>query len=784
MPYEFADYDTQQKKLDSCHQKQLHFNEIIKTIDWNGHKLTLKTGKIARQANGAVMAQLGDTIVLCTVVTAKEIKADQLFLPLTVHYREMSYAGGKIPGGFIKREGKPSDHEVLTSRLIDRSIRPLFHPDFCQETQVICTVLSHDNNCPSDIAAIIGTSAAIAISGIPFLSILAAVKVGYIGQRFIANPSLDQFKNSQLDLIVGGNNDGITMVEAAAAELPEQEVLKALEFGYQNFQPVIKLIEALKAEIAKPLIEVRINPDHSSLVNYIKEHYYELINKGFAINEKQLRENYFTQLTAEISNNIAIKPQVSLQTSLFHALDEAKSNILRDIILRHNIRIGGRKLTEIRGIDCEVSIFPKTHGSAVFTRGETQAIAVATLGTSGDEQIVDVLSGEYRERFLLHYIFPPYSVGEATPFRAPGRREIGHGRLSHKALYAVLPTKEDFPYTIRVVSEITESNGSSSMATVCATTLSLLDAGVPLKSMVAGIAMGSIKEGENFAILSDILGDEDHLGDMDFKVAGTKEGITALQMDIKIGGIDFNIMEQALMEAKRGRLHILQEMNKVVSTHRLMVSKYAPSIKIIKVNKDRLRDLIGPGGKVIKDICEKTGAKIDINDDGSVQVAALGAEKIQQAINMIIAIAGDLEIGSIFNGTVVKIIESGMFINFLSSRDGFVHISEITDHRIDDINRYAKIGQGVVVKVIGFDNRGKVRLSMKNISPPDGSKDDESNSNIKTSTPSSKLPINEQEEREESASGKATDIKMKGKRPKESINENKKASTPARKYFS
>jgi len=692
------------------------FNEVTKTIEWGGKTLELKTGKIARQSDGAVMVRMGDSVVLCTAVSAREAKEGIGFFPLTVHYREMAFAAGKIPGGFFKREGKGSEKEVLVSRLIDRPIRPLFPAAFLNETQVICTVLSYDPECNTDILAIIGASAALALSSAPYQEIVGAARVGLIDGQFVLNPSFELLKSSKLDLVVAGTNTSVMMVESEADLLSEEQMLDAVKFGHNAFQPVINMINELAKECGKEKLTVgELFP--SSLKDQIKQMIEKDVISAFKIKLKQERVIALKQITDKVIKHFIedSEGQKLLKAQIEFALDEVKSEILRHDVLTKNIRIDGRRVTDIRQINCEVSLLPKTHGSSLFTRGETQSLVVTTLGTSQDEQIIDSLDSEYKERFMLNYIFPPYCVGEATPFRAPGRREIGHGKLAWRAINNMLPTKEQFPYTIRVVSEITECNGSSSMATVCGASMALMDAGVPIKAPVAGIAMGLIKEGDQFVILSDILGDEDHLGDMDFKVAGSDLGITALQMDIKVTGITFEIMKQALDQARTGRIHILEKMNEAISGSTITISEYAPCIKSFKIDKDKIRDIIGPGGKIIREICETTGAKIDIADDGLVSVSAIGKNKLEAAIKKIQDIIFVPEIGGIFSGTVVKILESGAFINYLPNRDGFVHISEISEERIESVTKILNHGDIVKVKIIGFDNKSRAKLTIKNI---------------------------------------------------------------------
>lgn len=691
------------------------FNEIIKTVEWGGKTLELSTGKIARQADGAVTVKMGNSVLLCTAVTAAKAKEGIGFFPLTINYREMAYAAGKIPGGFFKREGKASDREVLVSRLIDRPIRPLFHPAFVNETFVTCTVLSYDPETPVDILAIIGASAALSLSPAPYLEIVAASKVGLINGEFVLNPTLDLLKTSQLDLVVAGTNDSVMMVESEAHLLSEEQMLAAVKFGFDSFQPVVNIIKELAAEAKKPKLEMQdLYP--AELKNEIKKLFAKEIEQTFAIKSKQERSTNLELIPEKVLKHFAddIESKKYNNYQIESALKSVESDVLRGNILQKNKRIDGRTTTDIRKITCEVGLLPCAHGSALFTRGETQSLVSSTFGTSLDEQIIDSLEGEYKERFMLNYIFPPYSVNEAMPMKAPGRREVGHGKLAWRAVNPVLPTKTQFPYSIRVVAETTESNGSSSMATVCGSSLALMYAGVPIKAPVAGIAMGLVKEKEKFAVLSDILGDEDYFGDMDFKVAGTSEGITALQMDIKISGVNFDIMKIALEQARAGRLHILEQMNKVISKPNNEMSKNAPSTTTLKVDKDKIRDIIGPGGKVIKEICETSGAKIDISDDGTVSIYAPDTDKLKVALDKVKAIAIEPEIGEVFNGTVMKILDSGAFVNYLGNKDGFVHISEIAEERIESVGSVLKQGDIVKVKLIGFDNKGKAKLTIKN----------------------------------------------------------------------
>ncbi len=686
------------------------FNEIKKQIEWNGASLELSTGKIARQADGAVMVRMGDTIVQCTTVTAKSVNEGMNFFPLTVNYQEKLHAAGRIPGGFFKREGKGSEKEVLVSRLIDRPIRPLFHSGFFNETQILCTVHSFDPAYNPDILALIGASAALAISGVPYQDIVAASRVGFIDDQFILNPNFEQLKNSKLDLIVAGTKDSVMMVESEADFLTEEKMLEAVKFGHKSLAPVIKLIEELKAAVGKPAWEAKdLFP--ASLKEAIAKETKEEIKSAFAIKVKQDRYAAIDAIKKRMLEKFTADESFTAMQVDF-ALSEVKSDVLRTDTLEKKIRIDGRALDEIRPIESEVSLFPGAHGSALFTRGETQAIVTATLGTGQDEQIMDGIEGEYKENFLLNYLFPPYSVGEATPLRAPSRREIGHGKLAWRALKRAIPTKSEFPYTVRVVSEISESNGSSSMATVCGSSMSMMDAGVPLKAAISGIAMGLIKEGDKFVVLSDIIADEDHLGDMDFKVAGSRDGVTALQMDIKVAGITFEIMEQALRQAKSGRVHILDKMSKAISTNS-SISDNAPIVESFTIPKDKIREVIGAGGKVIREICDTTGAKIDITDEGQVSVAAVGRDKLEAAVKKVKEIAIDPQIGDVFEGTVVKILDAGAFVNYLGNRDGFVHISEIANERIESVASALSEGQKVKVKLIGYD-RGKGKLTIKN----------------------------------------------------------------------
>ncbi len=678
-----------------------------KKVNWGGRPLVLESGRMARQADGAVLVTYGDTTVLCTVVGARSMRPGMDFFPLTVNYQEKTYAAGKIPGGFFKREGRPSEKETLTCRLIDRPIRPLFPKGFKNETQVICTVLSHDLENDPDIAALVGTSAALTISGLPFMGPIAAARVGYIDGEYVLNPQIDEMGVSDLDLVVAGTSDAVLMVESEASELSEEVMLGAVMFGHREMAPVIDAIIGLAEECAKEPWDLPAKEDDSDLAARVRD-----------LAETNLRAAY-----EETAKQARTEKVGAVRTSVREALGEdadpgdafksLEKEIVRGNILDTSARIDGRDTKTVRPIVAEVGVLPRTHGSALFTRGETQAMVVATLGTGEDEQIIDALDGNYRERFLLHYNFPPYSVGEAGRVGFTSRREVGHGKLAWRAVRPLLPDHEDFPYTIRVVSDITESNGSSSMATVCGTSLSLMDAGVPLKEPVAGIAMGLIKEGDRYAVLSDILGDEDHLGDMDFKVAGTSSGITSLQMDIKITGITEEIMQVALDQAKDGRLHILGEMSKALTGAREELNANAPRIETISVPKDKIRDVIGSGGKVIREIVAETGAKIDIDDDGTIKVAASDQAVIDRAVRWIQEITAEPEVGVIYGGKVVKIVDFGAFVNFFGARDGLVHVSELAPHRVAKVADVVSEGDEVKVKVLAIDERGKVRLSMK-----------------------------------------------------------------------
>ncbi len=684
-------------------------------IEWAGRPLTIETGKIARQADGAVIATYGETIVLATVVSAKSPKPDQDFFPLTVNYQEKLYAVGKIPGGYLKRESRPTESETLISRLIDRPIRPLFANGYKNDTQVIVSVIQHDLENNPDILAMIASSAALTLSGVPFMGPIAGARVGYCNGQYILNPHIDEMPESKLDLVVAGTESAVLMVESEAQELPEDIMLGAVMFGHKGFQPVLDAIIKL-AEVAAKDPRDFVPEDLSNLEKAMLEMAEQNIRKAYTITDKQERYAAIDALKTEVINKFMPETEENCKFSadqIATVFKKLQAKIVRGNILDTQKRIDGRDLSTVRPIQSEVSILPRTHGSALFTRGETQAIVVATLGTGEDEQYVDSLTGMYKETFLLHYNFPPFSVGETGRLGSPGRREIGHGKLAWRALHPMLPTKESFPYTIRAVSEITESNGSSSMATVCGTSLALMDAGVPLARPVAGIAMGLIKEGERFAVLSDILGDEDHLGDMDFKVAGTENGITALQMDIKIDGITEEIMKIALEQAKGGRIHILNEMAKALTSARAELSEFSPRIEVMNISVDKIRDVIGSGGKVIREIVEQTGAKINIEDDGTIKIASADAKTIETAKRWIHSIVDEPEVGAIYQGTVVKTAEFGAFVNFFGSRDGLVHISQLASERVTKTTDVVKEGDKVWVKLMGFDERGKVRLSMK-----------------------------------------------------------------------
>jgi polyribonucleotide nucleotidyltransferase len=684
-------------------------------LDWGGRTLTLETGKVARQADGAVIATYGETTVIATVVAAKKPKEGVDFLPLTVNYTEKYYAAGRIPGGYFKRERGPTEKDTLTSRLIDRPIRPLFADGWRCDTQVIVTVMSHDQENDPDIVAMVAASAALTLSGVPFMGPIGAARVGFANNEYILNPTIDEMKESRLDLVVAGTQDAVLMVESEAQELTEEIMLGAVMFGHRHFQPVINAIIQLAEKAAKEPREFAM-PDTSAIEKEMLGIVEQDLRKAYTIARKAERQDAVAAVKKRAMEHFfpggVDNPERPMQ-QVAGVFKELEAKIVRWNILDTSKRIDGRDLVTVRPILAEAGFLPRTHGSALFTRGETQAIVVATLGTGEDEQWIDALQGTYKEAFMLHYNFPPFSVGETGRIGAPGRREIGHGKLAWRAIRPMLPPKDTFPYTIRVVSEITESNGSSSMATVCGTSLALMDAGVPLKRPTAGIAMGLILEDKRYAVLSDILGDEDHLGDMDFKVAGTEDGITALQMDIKIAGITEEIMQVALGQAKGGRLHILGEMAKALTSARAELGEHAPRIETFKIPTDKIREVIGTGGKVIREIVEKTGAKVNIEDDGTVKVASANGEQIKAAINWIKSIASDPEVGQIYEGTVVKTMDFGAFVNFFGSKDGLVHISQLASQRVNKTTDVVKEGDKVKVKLLGFDDRGKVRLSMK-----------------------------------------------------------------------
>ena len=685
------------------------FKVIKKEIEIEGKKISLETGKIARQADGAIIATCGETVVLATVVGAKKVNPDMDYFPLSVNYQEKYYAAGKIPGGYFKREARPTESETLISRLIDRPIRPLFPDEFKNEVQLLPTVISYDKENEADVLSIIASSAALAISGMPFMGPVGASRVGYIDGKYVLNPSKIELEKSELDLVVAGTKDAVLMVESEAKGLTEQQMLDAVKFGHEKFIPIIQMIEDLAKECKKSdwVIEKK---DLGEVRKKLEKELTSDLKKAFSIKDKKERSNLISEITDK-AKKLYEDDENYTDLDVNYELKNLEKRIVRTDILKNKNRIDGRGLADIRPIMCEVGILPRAHGSALFTRGETQAIVTTTLGTSDDEQRIESLDGLQRERFMLHYNFPPFSVGE-TGRIGTGRREIGHGKLAWRAINSSLPSKDSFPYTFRLVSEITESNGSSSMATVCGSSLALMDAGVPIKKPVAGIAMGLIKEGDDFSVLSDILGDEDHLGDMDFKVAGTKDGITSLQMDIKITGITFEIMEQALKQAKDGRIHILEEMNKAISKSRDDVGKHTPKMEKITVDKKDIATVIGKGGATIREIVEKSGAKVDVNDVGEVTVAAPDEDSRNKAMQMIKDLTAKAELNKIYHGKVMKIMEFGAFVNFLGKQDGLVHISELADKRVAKVTDVVKEGDEVKVKVIGFD-RGKVKLSIK-----------------------------------------------------------------------
>ena len=695
---------TQATKMFDVHRRE---------IEWGGRTLVMETGKVARQADAAVMVTYGDTTVLCTAVAQKTPKEGIDFFPLTVNYQEKTFAAGKIPGGFFKREGRPAEKETLTSRLIDRPIRPLFAKGFRNETQVICTVLTHDFENDPDIVALVGASAALTLSGIPFMGPIGGARVGFIDGAFVLNPVADAMAESDLDLVMAGTGDSVLMVESEAKELSENQMLDAVMFGHEACRQVIEMIVDLAEACAKDPWEVAEQVGVDDAKTAVAKMAESDLRAAYSEKSKQARTDKVDAVRTKVMAQIADGGDETLAANAGGAFKSLEKSIVRGNILKTGERIDGRNTTTVRPISAEVGILPRAHGSALFTRGETQALVVTTLGTGRDEQIVDALAGEYRETFMLHYNFPPYSVGEASFMRNPGRREIGHGKLAWRAMHPLMPSAEDFPYTVRIVSEITESNGSSSMATVCGTSLALMDAGVPIGRPVAGIAMGLILEEDDYAILSDILGDEDHLGDMDFKVAGTSEGVTSLQMDIKIAGITAEIMDKALGQAKEGRLHILGEMTKALDHARDDVAATAPRITTISVPKDKIREIIGTGGKVIREITEITGAKIDIDDNGTVKVASSDPDSSAAAVKWIQGIIAEPEVGVIYEGKVVKTLDFGAFVNFIGTRDGLVHISELAPERVGKVTDVVNEGDMVHVKVLAVDDRGKVRLSMK-----------------------------------------------------------------------
>lgn len=688
------------------------FKIFKETLDWQGLKLEIETGKIARQADGAVIVSLGKTSVLCTVSASRKVDPSIDFFPLSVHYIEKAYSAGKIPGGFFKREGRPSEVETLNSRLIDRPLRPLFHPDFKNETQVICNVLSYDKENDPSICAMIGASAALTISGLPFLGPVGCARVGYKDGEFILNPTTEEMLETDLDLVVAGTRNGVLMVESEAKELPEEIMLGAVKFGFEQFQPVIKSIIKLAESAAKDSWEIpeKVVPKFFPL---LKKESKEPLEKIYKVKEKKKRQIELQNYKTSTFNKFLEQDEEISEADFSSCIKDIEREIVRKSILENSERIDGRDLEKVRDIHCEVGVFENVHGSALFTRGETQALVFTTLGTSQDEQILDRLDGDFRQSFMLHYNFPPFSVNEVGRIGSTGRREIGHGKLAWRALNPIFSQIEDFPYTVRIVSEITESNGSSSMASVCGASLSLMDAGVPISKPVAGVAMGLILEEKKFAILTDILGDEDHLGDMDFKVAGTEAGITSLQMDIKVTGITEEIMEKALKQAKDGRLHILSEMNKAIKTSRGSVKESAPKIIQMKIKQEKIREVIGSGGKIIKSICEKSKAKVEIDDDGNITISCSEKKSGDIALEMINNIVAEPEIGKIYEGKVVKTMDFGAFVNFMGQRDGLVHISQLKEERVEKTTDVVNEGDMVKVKVIGVDDRGKVKLSLK-----------------------------------------------------------------------
>lgn len=689
------------------------FNIVKKEIDWNGKKLSLETGKIARQAGGSVLAKLGDTTVLCAVTAAKKAAEGADFFPLTVHYLEKFYAAGRIPGGFFKREAKPSDLATLTARLIDRPIRPLFPSNFYNEVNVICTVLSYDENCTPDVVAMIAASAALSISEAPFDGPIAGARVGLVEDQFVLNPSNEELKESSLDLVVAGTDSSVLMVESEASELTEEKMLEAVKFGHDQFQPVIKLIEELKAEAGKEKLEVTAE-DNSEIEGQISDLISDKLSAAYKERDKQARVALLDAAKEEAKEKFVNEEAGICKNKIGSIIKGLEKKIVRGDILKNGARIDGRTTDEVRQIEIEVGLLPQVHGSALFTRGETQALVVTTLGSTRDEQMVEGLDGISKDNFLLHYNFPAYSVGETGQLRPPGRREIGHGKLAWRSLNPVFPRNdESFSYVTRLVSEITESNGSSSMATVCGGSLALMDAGVPIKEAVSGIAMGLIKEGDDYVVLSDIMGDEDHLGDMDFKVAGTKNGITSLQMDIKINGISAEIMQKALLQANKGRLHILDKMVAVMDAPRTELNDNVPKVEVMQISPKKIREVIGSRGKVIKEICAVSGAVLDVEDDGTVKISSSSSDSIKKAVAMVNEIIFEPEVGDIYEGPVVKVIDAGAFVSISNNRDGFVHISELAEYRVDFVEDVINEGDIVKVKVIGFDKKGRPKLSYR-----------------------------------------------------------------------
>jgi polyribonucleotide nucleotidyltransferase len=688
-------------------------NSVKKTVQFGEHQLSLETGKIARQAGGAVIASLGETSVLVTVVGKKDVSPGQDFFPLTVNYQERTYAAGKIPGGFFKREGRPSEKETLTSRLIDRPLRPLFPKGFLNEVQVIATVVALDPEIDPDIPAMIGASAALAISGIPFNGPLGAARVGYVDGQYVLNPGKAQLDNSALDLVVAGTESAVLMVESEASELPEEVMLGSVMFGHQQMQTAINLVKELQAEAGKPAWDWTAPEKDETLYNTVKAQAYEGIKEAYAISDKLARLDQLSNVRSAAVEALVNEESELTEDQVKNVFSKLEKELVRGKIIAGDPRIDGRDTKSVRPIFVETTLLPRVHGSALFTRGETQAMVVATLGAERDAQMIDAVEGEYRDRFMLHYNFPPYCVGETGFVGSPKRREIGHGKLAKRGIAAVMPSAEEFPYVVRVVSEITESNGSSSMASVCGTSLALMDAGVPIKAPVAGIAMGLIKETDGYAVLTDILGDEDHLGDMDFKVAGTEKGVTALQMDIKIEGINEEIMRTALAQARDGRLHILDKMNAVISTHRTEMSKFAPRIITVKINAEKIRDVIGKGGATIRAITEETGATIDIQDDGTVMIFSADYDAGQSALRRIEDITAEVEVGKIYEGRVAKLMDFGAFVTILPGKDGLVHISQISEERVENVGDKLSEGDMIKVKVLEVDRQGRIRLSMK-----------------------------------------------------------------------